>query len=158
MRSFFLLWEHRLPRFPLMLALIAALTGCGQPSQLAVSDGWVRLAAAPGRPAAAYFTLTGGATDATLVGVTSPAAGRSELHETTAGSGGVTTMAPVGQVALPAGGKVTFAPGGKHVMLFDVRPGVKPGGTIPLAFTFADGRKLTYDAKAIAAGDPPPGA
>jgi copper(I)-binding protein len=66
------------------------------------------------------------------------------------------TMKPVGQVAIPAGGKVAFAPGGKHLMLFDVKPGVKAGDTMKLDFAFADGKALSVDAKVIAAGDPPP--
>ena len=143
------------------VAVAAALAGCQRASETQVEGAWVRLAAAPGRPAGGYFTLKGGATDRTLTGVTTPAAGRVELHETMAmgqmgGQGGGMTMKPVGQVALPAGGTVAFAPGGKHLMLFDVAPGVKPGGKIKLTFGFADGKQLSADAKVIAAGDAPP--
>lgn len=139
--------------FPAVVAL--ALAGCNQPREIAVTDGWVRLAAAPGRPAAAYFTLTGGAADATLISVTSSVAIRAELHESMRSGPGM-TMKPIAQLSLPAGGKLGFAPGGRHVMLFDVNPAVKPGGTVPLEFTFADGLRLAYVARAVAAGDPPP--
>ena len=108
-----------------------------------------------GRPAAAYFTLTGGAADATLISVTSPLAIRSELHESMQ-AGGMASMKPVQQVALPAHGKVMFEPGGKHVMLFDVNPAIKPGSMILLVATFADGRRVQHNARAIAAGDPAP--
>mgnify|MGYP001552999703 CR=1 FL=1 len=54
------------------------------------------------------------------------------------------------------GATVTFAPGGKHLMLFDMPPAIRPGAKVPLTFTFADGRTLKVDAKAIAAGDAPP--
>ena len=57
---------------------------------------------------------------------------------------------------MPARGKVSFAPGGKHAMLFDVNPGIKPGGTITFIFTFADGLRIQQDAGVIAAGDPAP--
>lgn len=145
---------------PIILAA-ATLASCQQPAATKVDQAWVRLAAAPGRPAGGYFTLTGGATDRTLIGVTSTAAGRIELHETMAMSGGhashgAMTMRPVGQVAVPAGGTIVFAPGGKHLMLYDVKPGVKSGTTLPLEFRFADGRALTVAAQVITAGDPPP--
>ena len=143
-------------RFLVPLACIAALSGCGQPKEVAVSDAWVRLAAAPGRPAGGYFAIRGGATDQTLVTVSTPAAGRVELHETMK-HGNAMTMAPVGQVTVPAGASVTFVPGGKHLMLFDVAPAIAKGAKFPLTFTFADGHTLTVDAQAIAAGDPPPG-
>ncbi|CAN5545540.1 copper chaperone PCu(A)C [soil metagenome] len=138
---------------PLILAV--ALAGCGQAKETRVTDAWVRLAAAPGRPAAAYFTLKGGPADATLISVTSPVVIRSEMHESMA-HGTTMTMAPIQQVALPAKGEVRFAPGGKHVMLFDMNPAIKPGSIVSLVFTFADGLKIEYGAKSIAAGDPPP--
>lgn len=145
----------------ILSAVLAAalLAGCQQREGTRVEGAWVRLAAAPGRPAGGYFTLSGGATDRTLTGVTTAAAGRVELHETMAmGGGGMAgmTMRPLGQVAVPAGATVAFAPGAKHLMLFDVRPGVKPGDTIRLSFAFADGRPIAAEAKVIAAGDPPP--
>ena len=137
------------------IAVAVTLAACGQPKQIFVDQAWVRLAAVPGRPAAAYFTLHGGKTDATLLTVTSPVTIRSELHETTSQNGAM-SMRPIGRVALPASSKVAFAPGGKHVMLFDVNPGIKPGADVPMRFTFADGLQIEYNAKAIAAGDAPP--
>lgn len=143
-------------RLPFAIAAAAVvLGGCQQPGQVFVGDAWVRLAAVPGRPAAAYFTLHGGATDTTLLTVTTPVAIRSELHETMQ-QGAAMSMRPVGRIALPAGSEVAFAPGGKHVMLFDVNPGIKPGSSLTLRFTFANGLELEYPARAIAAGDAPP--
>jgi copper(I)-binding protein len=143
----------KLSRGSFVVALL--LAGCGQPKQAAVEDAWVRLAAAPGRPASAYFTLEGGPRDAVLISVTSPVAIKSEMHETTK-NGTMSSMAPVRQIALPARGEIAFAPGGKHVMLFDMNPRIKPGSTVPLLFTFADSLRVRIDTKAIAAGDPPP--
>ena len=139
--------------FTLLAAV--ALVGCGQPRQLSVTDAWVRLPAAAGRPAAAYFTLHGGPTDATLINVTSDVAIRSEMHETR-DAGGRTTMAPLASVAVPAKADVPFAPGGRHVMLFDINPSVKPGAAMTLTFTFANAVRIQQDASVIAAGDPAP--
>jgi copper(I)-binding protein len=134
----------------------ATLAGCAQEKQLFVADAWVRLAAVEGRPAAAYFTVNGGPTDATLVSVRTDVAVRTELHESKAAAGGGMTMDAVHQVAIPALQQVRFAPGGKHAMLFDVNPAVKPGGTITFIFTFADATRIQQTAQVIAAGDPAP--
>lgn len=138
-----------------LVAVACVLSACAQPKQLYVSDAWVRLPAVKGRPAAAYFTLHGGAADATLINVSTEVAIRTELHETRKVNG-MTTMAPLASVAVPAASKLAFAPGGRHVMLFDLNPSVKPGGSITFTFTFADGLRIQQDAAVIAAGDPAP--
>lgn len=139
-----------------ILGLVLALASCESPKVIHVGNAWVRLAAVPRGPAAAYFTLHGGPADATLISVSSDVAIRAEMHESMK-SGSMASMKPIGQVALPAGSEIVFAPGGRHVMLFDVNPGIKPGAPVPLLFTFADGQRVTYKASAVGAGDPPPG-
>jgi copper(I)-binding protein len=143
---------------PLLAAPLAALAlaSCGGPEQVTVDHGWVRLPVVAGRPAAAYFTLHGGKDGAILIQVSSPDAKSAQMHESME-MNGVSSMAPLTQVAAPAGGSVKFEPGGKHVMLFDLAPSVHPGGTLRLHFTFANGRSLDYAAKAIPATAPVPG-
>ena len=130
--------------------LAGLLMGC-QPPQREVGDVWVRLPAVPGRPAAAYFHATGGVQDVAIVGVTSPRAGRAEMHESMAAG-----MRPIAKVEVEAGQDVRFSPAGRHVMLYDVDPRVKPGTTMPLRFAFSDGIQVTLDAKVVAAADPAP--
>ncbi|ATY32357.1 copper chaperone PCu(A)C [Sphingomonas psychrotolerans] len=141
--------------FPGMVAAALLLTGCGQPAELGASQAWVRLPAVAGRPGAAYFTVRGGAQADTLLAVSTPAALRSELHETM-DHAGVKSMQPTRDVPVPAKGKIEFAPGGRHVMLFDLGPNVKPGTRLPLALAFASGKKLEVQARVVGAGDPPP--
>lgn len=143
-------------RITAVLAVLLALAGCGSPKEMHVSNAWVRLAAVPRGPAAAYFTLHGGPADATLVSISSDVSIRAEMHESMM-SGSMSSMKPIQQVRVPAGGDLVFAPGGKHVMLFDVNPGIKPGSPVPLLFTFADGQRITYKATAVGAGDGAPG-
>lgn len=137
-------------------AATLALSGCGPEPQLYVSDAWIRLPAVTGRPAAAYFTVHGGPTDARLVNVSGNLAVRSELHETRRMPNGGMTMAPLQAVPVPALKEVEFAPGGRHVMLFGINPAVKRGSAMTLTFTFADATRIQLDAAVIAAGDPPP--
>ena len=142
-------------RHVMILAAAATLASCQTPQNVTVDKVWVRLAAVPGNPSAAYFTLTGGARDATLTNVWSPSATRIELHENM-NSGGMVSMAPIKAVAVRAGGTVTFAPGGKHAMLYGLTS-AKPGGTVPLKFSFADGQITTVWARVVAAGHSAPG-
>ncbi|WP_447728886.1 copper chaperone PCu(A)C [Sphingomonas koreensis] len=129
----------------------AVLAGCQQ-ADLSVDDAWVRLPAVTGRPGAAYFTVKGGAQATSLVAVSSPAAIRAEIHEMKH-EGEMMTMAPIRDVAVAAGAKVEFKSGGKHVMLFDLSPSVRAGGTIPLRLSFADGKTVEVNAAVRAAGD-----
>ena len=129
----------------------AALAGC-QPAELGVEDAWMRLPAVQGRPGAAYFTVKGGAQATSLIAVSSPAAIRTEIHEMKQ-QGAMMTMAPIKDVAIPAGTRVEFKPGGKHVMLYDISPDVRAGGMIPLRLSFADGETVEVNAAVRAAGE-----
>lgn len=142
---------------PAFLIVAAALTlgSCGGPKQLGVDHAWVRLPPVAGHPAAAYFELHGGADTATLVAVDTPAAAQAQMHESMTANG-MSSMAPLAKVSVPAGETVKFAPGGKHVMLFGLNAAIAPGGKIPLHLRFADGTQLTANADAVAAGAPPP--
>ena len=145
------------PAFTFLLAAapLAAVTACGQPAPLYVDGAYVRLPAVAGRPGVAYFTVHGGKDAATLISVTSPRVVKSELHESMA-QGGMASMAPIGDVPVPAKATLKFAPGGKHVMLFDINKSVQAGGKMTLVFTFSNNDRIEVEAPVIAAGDPPP--
>ncbi len=137
-----------------VLAMVVAsvsLAGCQQ-AELGATDAWVRLPAVTGRPGAAYFIVRGGGEATSLLAVSTPAAIRTELHEMKH-EGGMMTMIPLKDVAIPAGQAVAFAPGGKHVMLFDISPSVRSGTTVPLRLAFANGKTVEVTATVKAAGD-----
>ena len=138
------------------LASLALLLGaCGPDPELRVDRGWVRLPAVPDRPAAVYFTVHGGPEDARLMNITTSVAIRTEMHETMK-EGGMMRMAPIDGVDIPAKGAVKFEPGGKHVMLYNLNPGIGAGDRVPLIFTFTNGLRIQYDALVQAAGDAAP--
>jgi len=116
-----------------------------------VSGAWVRLAAAPGRPAAGYMVLEPGPARV-LTGASSPAATRVELHRTVRRDG-VARMEAAARVPVAAGERLAFAPGGLHLMLFGLA--AKPGDAIPITLTFAAGPPVTLTARAVAAGADP---
>ena len=142
---------------PRSIVALAALcvAGCSPPPTLSVDKAYVRLAAAPGRPAVAYFTIHGGTADRVLIDVSSDVSIKSEMHESMT-SGAMATMKPIDQVPVRAGSAVTFAPGGKHVMLFDVNPSIKAGQRVLLTFTFSNNQRIEFNAPAIPAGAPAP--
>ena len=133
-----------------------ALVSCAQEAELYVDQSWVVLAAVPGNPAAAYFTIHGGPAANALISVSVEPAIKSEIHES-ASKGGMMTMTPLDSVPVPALGTVAFQPGGKHVMIFELRSTVKPGGTLRLQLNFSGGDKLLVDAPVYAAGQAPEG-
>lgn len=137
------------------IVAVAMLSAC-QPAEIRADGAWVRLPAVAGQPGAAYFTVHGGAKADTLVAVSAPFALRAEMHESMKGDHGMMSMAPIRDVAVPAGAAMAFAPGGKHVMLYSVGPNVKPGDTVPLTLAFAGGAKIEVPAKVVGAGDPAP--
>lgn len=114
-----------------------------------VSAAWIQLAALPGRPAAGYFTITGGSTDDKLVSISSPAASRIELHDS-AMSSGMMTMATETSVPVTARSTLAFAPRGRHAMLYDLHPAA---GKVPMTLHFASGASVSAEATTRAAGD-----
>ena len=135
---------------------LATLAACQQPAELKADGAWVRLPAAQGRPGAAYFTLTGGDKADVLLAVSTPAALRVEMHESTKDAQGMMAMKPIRDVAVPARAPLAFVPGGKHLMLFDIGPAVQAGKRIPLALSFASGKRIEVQAMVVGAGDPAP--
>lgn len=133
------------------VALVSGRLAHSAPAQLTVSDAIVRLGVVPGRPAAGYFTLNGGAQTDRLLGVASPVA-RVEMHETVMANGRM-RMTPMKMVDVPAGRRIAFAPGGKHLMIFGLPAGVGPGDEVRLVLTFEKAGAVPVTAVARSATD-----
>ena len=125
----------------LLVPAIALLAACQQPAAVSVDKAWVRMTPVHGAPSGAYFTLKGGAKEETLTGIAAPDATRAEMHDST-DKGGISRMGDLKSLAIRPGETITFSPGNKHVMLFGLKPTVKPGTTTPLTFSFASGKKI----------------
>jgi copper(I)-binding protein len=144
---------HRIALLAPLLLLAACHPRSAEPK---VTEAWVRLPAIPGQPAAAYFTIHGGRTAKTLVKMESALAARTEMHQNMRGMQGMTSMAPLDHVEIPADGTVQFKPGGDHAMLSGLDPAVKPGTAVPIRFGFSDGTTAEAEAKTVAAGEDAP--
>ncbi len=128
-------------------ALILAYAGAAS-AEVTVTDAWIR-GTVPGQRATGAFMQLRSTTNATLVGVTTPAAKAAEIH-TMVNDAGVMKMRAIASLALPAGKTVEMGPGGYHVMLLDLAKPMKEGETVPVTLTFADadGRTTTQEVRA----------
>jgi len=143
-----------------MLAALAALSACGAPASNETnavheaetpSGPIVRLNPVPGRPAAGYLTLRIEGDKGALVSVTSPQAGRIELHETMR-DGNMSRMRAIPRIPVRDGERLVFAPGGRHLMLFDIAPTIEAGGGMTLIFRFERGAEQRLTAEIVPTG------
>ena len=119
---------------------------------LSLEGGRLVLPAVAGNPAAAYFTLTNNSPKAVTVAAVDVAGSMMVMLHETKQAGGHSTMGDLAPPVLQPGQSVAFAPGGKHVMIHDVPPEWKVGGTTELTLTFADGDKLSAPLTIMAPG------
>lgn len=126
-----------------MLAAGLTAAGATEPG-ISIGKPWIRMII-PQRPAAGYFTLSNdGDTPRALVGAASPGCGTLMLHESTS-AGGVDQMEMVSSIPVPAHGSVAFAPGGYHLMCMSPAESLRPGSSVPVTLSFADGNTVTAD-------------
>jgi len=125
-----------------------------KPVPITITGAWAR-ATAPGQTeGAAYVTLSSPGGDR-LVGVDTDAAGMAMLHIALK-KNNVEEMRDLDALNLPAGKTVHLAPGGVHIMLMDLKSGLKAGDTVKLSLSFAHAgrRDITVPVMPIGASGP----
>lgn len=144
---------------PLLAAglLLATAAHAGEAEHIRTSQAWIRVL--PGDlPAGAYVTLENtGDQPATLRSASSTRYGSVMLHKSSS-EGGVSRMAMVDSLVIPAHGRAELAPGSYHLMLSKASTPVKVGDDVKLTLHFGDGSALDADfvtrpANATDAGD-----
>ncbi len=108
-------------------------------ADIKVENAWMR-ATAPGQEVAGAFMSITSTDNAKLVGVTSPAAGKLELHSMSMDKG-VMEMREVKAIDLPKGKTVQLAPGSLHIMLFNLKQPMKQGETLPMTLDIVTANK-----------------
>ena len=105
-------------------------------SQIQIEKPWAR-ATAPGAPVAGGYLLirNGGPAADRLVGVTSPAAGKVELHVHVM-ENNVMKMREVPAYDVPAKGSFELKPGGPHLMFMQLKQPFKEGDKVPVRLRF----------------------
>jgi len=150
----------------LILALCALAPACARPPEtppsaralsceasadgvVSVAGAWLREQKDATAMSAAYFSICNGSmTPVVITGMSTPAAGMVEFHETSRNDAGIVSMGPSGELALKPGERVVFAPGGRHAMLMGLTGPISSGDQAIFDFAFADGSVLRATAVA----------
>lgn len=118
-------------------------------AQVEIANAWVKESIPGAMNGAGYLELTNtGDSEIVLIGVKTPAAGRSEVHEHVMANG-MMKMQHVHHLAIPAGETVVFQPGGYHLMMFGVKQPLRVGDTVPFVLEFGDGASVEFGAKVV---------
>jgi copper(I)-binding protein len=126
------------------LQILAARADDIKAGDLVILQPWSRATPAGAQVASGYLTIANkGTTPDRLLGGSSDAAAKVDVHEM-ASNGGVMTMRAVeGGLALAPGATVTLAPGGYHLMLTDIRKSLKQGDSVPITLKFEKAGEVT---------------
>jgi periplasmic copper chaperone A len=123
---------------PLLGAALLMLAACASSSgQVTVSDAWVRATAGPDQPTAAYLTITNesGQGD-TLIAASSPTARTVAVHKTTLDPSGMSGMASMSRLDVPAGSTIRLQPGIAHLMVMGLSRPLAVGQTLEVDLVF----------------------
>jgi len=121
-------------RFAFVAILLLAGTASAQTGALEVKSAWARATPGKSETGAAYLTIESAGPDR-LTAVSTPVAGKAELHEMTM-QGGVMRMRALGALDLPAGQAVVLKPGATHIMLVGLKQPLRVGESFPLSLEF----------------------
>ena len=127
----------------ILLAVLGGLAACNSGDQtqpdpavlVQAADALCRPTPIGRQTTGCYLTLIAGADDR-LVSVSTPVAGRAQIHESRIESNMMMMREIKGGLVLPAGQAVELKPGGHHIMLLAVADPLKTGDTVALTLTF----------------------
>ncbi len=141
-------WKFNFISIALAGLLAIILSGCGAAAagpQIVQHDAWGRPSPKMAGAGVVYVVIEnkGGQADR-LVGASSPAAAKVELHESFM-EGDVMKMRPVPALDVPAGGTVELKSGGYHIMLIEPTEALASGSRIPVTLKFEKSGDITLD-------------
>ena len=140
----------------LVFAAIGALaTQSAWAANISVTNVWAR-ATMPGQKVSGAYMQIQSDADARLIGASSPAVPRVEVHEMKM-DGDIMRMREVQSVDLPKGKTVSLEPGGFHIMLMNLPKPIAAGDVIPLTLVVESGGKrqnveVKAEARAVGGG------
>lgn len=150
----------------LLVVASAALGACSSGAGVTIEDAWVRPQDNLENPSGGYMRIVNSASeDDALVGASSPASERVEIHETMVvepsampsdsmepdssmgADSGMIGMVPVESVTVPAGGTVELKPGSFHLMFVGLRAPLEVGDTIEITLSFREAGSVKVSAE-----------
>jgi copper(I)-binding protein len=138
------------------LIAAALLTAAGAAAQtksgIEVESAWARATPGSSKDTAAYLKIANkGSTPDRLVSVSSPIAGKADLHETR-NENGIMRMRPVTDLNLAPGQTVELKPSAEHIMLTGLKQALKAGDSFPLTLKFEKAGDVPVTVKVERAG------
>jgi copper(I)-binding protein len=124
---------------------------------LMITQAWSRATPGGAKTGGGYLTIENkGSAPDRLIGASSDAAGKVEVHEM-AMNNGVMTMRPLDKgLAIDPGKTVKLAPGGFHLMMTDLKAPFKQGEKVPVTLQFEKTGKVAVmlDVQGVGAQGP----
>jgi periplasmic copper chaperone A len=124
---------------------------------LVITQAWSRATPGGAKVGGGYLTIENrGGTPDRLIGGSADVASKVQVHEMSVNNG-VMTMRPLdGGLVIEPGKTVKLAPGGLHLMLLDLKGGLKEGEKLPLTLEFEKAGKVSivFDVGGIGAMGP----
>jgi len=127
------------------LLFAALFAASAAQAQVTVEKPWVRATAPGARVGGGYLMIrNAGAAADRLVGASSPAAARVELHVHIK-EGEVMKMREVRAFDVPARGSFELKPGGAHLMFTELKRPFKQGESVPVKLKFENAGELSAE-------------
>ncbi|MGL5758914.1 copper chaperone PCu(A)C [Plesiomonas sp.] len=118
-------------------------------AEVTIAQPYARATVANANVSAVFLTLFNPESDERqLVSVSSPLAGKVEMHQSSTNTQGVMSMQIVAQITIPPKGTVILQPSGLHIMLLSLHRALPEGTIVPLTLTFDNGQQSKVNAVA----------
>lgn len=128
----------------ILLSLLTGFAGLVNAHDMMVSNAWARFSVTGMTASGVFLDIHNqGKQNDTLIAVSTPAAGHSEIHESSEHNGMMHMQPLPDGLPLPAQQTTHLQPGSMHIMLMDLKQPLKPGTTIPLKLVFKHSQPLT---------------
>ena len=122
----------------LFLLLVLPLAVQAHESSLRVDDPWIREAPPTARVLGLFMGLhNAGAEELVILGASSPASERVEIHRTVV-EDGMARMLPLEELRLAPGERLDLEPGGYHLMLINPHQALRAGDEVRVLIQYDD--------------------
>lgn len=105
-------------------------------AQIQIEQSWARATPPGAQVAGGYMTIRNAGAADKLLGASSPAAAKVELHVHINDNGVMKMREVAGGYAIPAQGALELKPGGAHLMFMDLKQPFKEGEKVPVKLKF----------------------
>ncbi|GEO42951.1 hypothetical protein SAE02_70990 [Skermanella aerolata] len=114
---------------------------------IVIEQAWARATTPSAKTGATYLVVrNSGSEPDSIPSLETPVASHTVAHQTRQ-EGSVSRMSEASPLNVPPGGALEMKPGGTHIMLMDLKSGLKLGQQFPLTITFEKAGKVEVPVK-----------